>query len=337
MPSTHTISSDDEGIRLDRWFKRHYPHLTHGLLEKYLRKGIIRLDGKKAKASQRVEAGQEISVQDSGIGDQEKRKNNSLSPDPRPLNPEDARFIQSLVLYKGAGIIVINKPYGIPVQGGSKISRSIDDLLDGLRFDAGERPKLVHRLDRDTSGCLVLARNAKTAARLGKGFAGKHVQKTYWALVNGSPLPAQGTIDQPLLKKENPKASAHAALRREPGREYEVMQVDAEGQKAITEYRVLDSLTQTFALMELKPLTGRTHQLRVHMQAIGHPILGDHKYGGSNTNARSLGVENILHLHARRIVIPTLISGGAAIDVTAPLPEHMKKSFKALGIEISRS
>ena len=190
-------------------------------------------------------------------------------------------------------------------------------MLDALKFDAKERPKLVHRLDRDTSGCLVLARSAKTANMLMKLFSSRKVDKTYWALVNGSPLPPEGTITLPILKKENPKASAYAEAFAAPkrsegglyGREYEIMQVDEEnGQKAITDYSVRDTLARKFALVELKPLTGRTHQLRVHMQAIGCPILGDHKYGGSNEDAHALGVENILHLHARRIVIPPLTS-----------------------------
>jgi 23S rRNA pseudouridine955/2504/2580 synthase len=322
----HTISDDEDGIRLDRWFKRYYPNLTHGLLEKYLRKGLIRVGGKKAKTADRLEPGQEIIIKFDVPGlNNEKRKPKHY------LKPEDERFIQSIVLYKDTNIIVVNKPYGLPVQGGNKISRSLDDLLDGLMFDSKERPKLVHRLDRDTSGALVLARNVKTAARLGKGFASKHVDKTYWALVNGTPLHLVDTIDQPLLKKANPKAES-----RSHGSEYEVMQVDAEGQKAITEYRVLDSLAQTFALVELKPLTGRTHQLRVHMQTIGHPILGDHKYGGSNEKAKALGVENILHLHARRIVIPASVTGGAPVDVLAPLPDHMKKSFRALGLDVPK-
>jgi len=324
------IAEGDEGIRLDRWFKRHYPGLPHALLEKNLRKGMIRVDGKKAKSSDRVQAGQTIDVR-CQIPDV--RKDN-LTSNVRHLTSGDAQFVQRLVLYKDANIIVVNKPYGLPVQGGSKINRSLDDLLDGLKFDAKERPKLVHRLDRDTSGCLVLARNTKTAARMGKGFAGKHVEKTYWALVNGSPLQLVGTIDQPLLKKENPRAQGRPGG--PEGRDYEIMQVDPEGQKSITEYRVIDTLARKFALMELKPLTGRTHQLRVHMQHIGCPIVGDHKYGGSTEAGAAIGVENILHLHARRIVIPASVTGGAPVDVSAPLPEHMKKSFKALGLDVPK-
>ncbi len=317
MSSEHKVSNEDADIRLDRWFRRHYPGLPHALLEKYLRKGLVRLDGKKAKSSDRVYAQQtiEIRVQDSGFGIQGEKKK-------RLVAPADAKMLRDAVLYTDADIVVINKPYGLAVQGGTKISKSIDDMLDALMFDAKERPKLVHRLDRDTSGCLVLARNAKVAAQLARGFSGKSIEKTYWALVNGCPLQLAGTIDLRLRK------AARADAREQ------VMVDEEEGDRAITEYRVIDQLARKFALMELKPLTGRTHQLRVHMAAIGCPIVGDHKYGGSMEDAKALGVENILHLHARRIVIP--IEKRRAIDVTAPLPEHMKRSFKALGLDIPK-
>ncbi|MDE3060541.1 MAG: RluA family pseudouridine synthase [Pseudomonadota bacterium] len=320
MEESSRIAEADDGIRLDRWFRRHRPQLTHALLEKYLRKGLIRLDGRKAKSSERVRAGQEIEVriQDSGFRERDSK------PKTRSVNPEDAQFIQDLVLYKDAHVIVINKPYGIPVQGGSKVARSIDGMLGGLTFDSKERPRLVHRLDRDTSGALLLARDAKTAAKLAGAFAGKDIDKTYWALVNGAPLPPLGVIDLKLAKAAEGKF----------GREQ--MQVDEEGKRAVTEYRTLDALARKFALLELKPLTGRTHQLRVHLAAIGCPILGDHKYGGASEDASAIGVENILHLHARRIVIPAAIAG-KAVDVKAPLPEHMKRSFLALGLDIPRN
>lgn len=346
--SEHIVAEADDAIRLDRWFKRHMPGLTHALLEKQLRKGMIRLDGKKAKASDRVQAGQVIRLQAPGSGIQGNEFVSSPKPEARILKPSDAQFVRHLVLYKDANLIVINKPFGLPVQGGNKIARSLDDLLDGLREQAGERPKLVHRLDRDTTGCLVLARTAKAATALMPLFATRRVEKTYLALVNGLPDPLQGRIDLPLLKKDNPRASAKgegrppslhsgvpgnslATPKRSGGGEYEIMQVDKAGQKAVTEYRVLEMLARKFALVELKPLTGRTHQLRVHMQAIGCPIVGDHKYGGATEAAVSLGVENILHLHARKISLPPLL-GGKAVNVTAPLPAHMKKSFDALGL-----
>jgi 23S rRNA pseudouridine955/2504/2580 synthase len=319
----HNIDETDDGIRLDRWFKRHLPGVPHGLIEKNLRKGLIRLDGKKAKSSDRIATGQALKFPEMKIETKEGRE----------ANPRDAPQIQKWVIYKDKDIIIVNKPAGLAVQGGSKITRSLDGMLDGLRFGSADRPRLVHRLDRDTSGCLVLARSAKVAASLGKAFAGRDMEKTYWALVVGQPDPLSGKIDLPLLKKENPRAMGKPGG--PEGRDYEVMMVDEEeGQKAVTEYRTIDMLGRKFSLMELKPLTGRTHQLRVHMQAIGCPIVGDHKYGGGTEAGEALGVENILHLHAQRIVIPPLFGNNRVIDVVAPLPPHMRKSFEALGIEV---
>lgn len=322
----HHVAEGDDAIRLDRWFKRHYPGLPHALLEKSLRKGLVRVDGKKAKSSDRIATGQKIETKfpDTGFKTPEKKPQAA---------PRDAELIQKWVLYKDANIIVINKPAGLAVQGGSKISRSIDGMLDGLRFGSDERPRLVHRLDRDTSGCLVLARTAKVAAALMPMFATRRVEKTYLALVNHLPDPMHGKIDLPLKKKENPLKSGKPGG--PEGRDYEIMEVDKEGQKALTEYHVLDMLARKFALVELKPLTGRTHQLRVHMQAIGCSIVGDHKYGGATEAAESIGVENRLHLHARKIAIPPVLAG-KAVTVTAPLPEHMKNSFDALGIEVKK-
>jgi 23S rRNA pseudouridine955/2504/2580 synthase len=308
--SEHAIEEVDSGIRLDRWFKRHMPAMTHGLLEKLLRKGDIRVNGKKAKASDRVEAGQVIGVRFEVSG----FSKNELTPKTSQLTPEDARMMQSLVLYKDADVIVINKPAGLAVQGGSKVTRSVDGMLDALRFDAKERPKLVHRLDRDTSGVLVLARSAKAASRLMHAFAGKKVEKTYWALVKGAPEIAQGKIDLPLAKQEEG--------------DVEKVAIDEEdGKRAVTLYRVLERLSKALAWVELMPVTGRTHQLRVHMAAIGHPIIGDGKYGGRAAFIDGMELSHTLHLHARRIAIP------GVLDVTAPLPRHMKESWKTLGLE----
>lgn len=323
MQKEIAVDAADDDIRLDRWFKRHYPGITHGMLEKQLRKGLIRLDGKKAKSSDRIASGQVIAIKFEFKGGEEERPKKTHVK-AQTLSPEDILMMQKAVLYKDANVIVINKPFGLPVQGGSKVSKNVDDMLGAIQFDSPTRPKLVHRLDRDTSGALVLARSAKAAATLSRAFAGKDIQKTYWALVNGAPLDFKGTIDYKLIKAVQGENS------------YERVAVDDEdGKYAKTEYRVIEHLARKFSLMELKPLTGRTHQLRVHMAAIGCPIVGDHKYGGSSTDAKSLGVENQLHLHARRIQIPAM-GGLKAIDVTAPLPSHMKKSFDALGIETKK-
>jgi 23S rRNA pseudouridine955/2504/2580 synthase len=312
-----TIAEEDHDIRLDRWFKRHYPALQHSMLERYLRKGDVRLDGKKAKSSDRIQIGQTISYPELG-SDLEFIK---AKPD---TSEQDAKFVQSLVIYKDNNIIIINKPFGLPVQGGTKIKKSLDDMLGGLMFDAKERPKLVHRLDRDTSGVLVLARSTKTAAILSKMFAGKDIEKTYLALVHGCPKQAMGTIDSRLVKAVLGESS------------YERVAVNEEdGKYAKTEYRVLETLVRKYSLMELSPLTGRTHQLRVHMQSIYCPIVGDEKYGGVDAQSSDVGIADGLHLHARRVVIPAFGSG-KQIDVKAELPPHMKETFKALGIEVKK-
>jgi 23S rRNA pseudouridine955/2504/2580 synthase len=310
----HIVGEADTGIRLDRWFKRHFSHIPHGLLEKFLRKGDVRVNGKKAKASDRVETGHVISIRESEVGKVEDKSSERHVPrqTSSSLSPEDIYLMQEAVLYKNPDVIVINKPPGLAVQGGSKITRSVDGMLGALRFDAAERPKLVHRLDRDTSGALVIARSAASAAKLMKVFSGKTAEKTYWALVKGAPQLNEGKIDLPLAKQEEG--------------DVEKVAIDEEdGKRAVTYYRVLERLSRTLAWVELMPVTGRTHQLRVHMAAIGHPIIGDGKYGARE--AMMEGLSNKLHLHARRIVIPKVL------DVTAPLPRHMLETWKKLGLE----
>jgi 23S rRNA pseudouridine955/2504/2580 synthase len=317
MTSQHTISDDDDDIRLDRWFKRHYPGFPHAMLEKHLRKGQVRVDGRKAKTSDRVRAGQVITCPEMELKDKPKPKVRAEASE------EQQAEIRKWVLHRDSNLIIINKPAGLAVQGGTKITKSVDSMLSGLKFDGTERPKLTHRIDRDTSGVLVLARNAKAAAQLAKGFYDKTIQKTYWALTVGAPLQLSGKIDLPLSKADLGEGFEHVGVDEE------------EGKRAVTEYRVIDTLARKFALIELKPITGRMHQLRVHMMAIGCPILGDHKYGGSMNDAKGLGVENILHLHARRIVIPAM-AGQKSVDITAPLPPHMQRSFKALGLDLPK-
>lgn len=306
----YTVKEEDSDIRLDRWFKRHVPSVTHGLLEKALRKGDVRLDGKKTKSSERIKTGQNIEIRF------QPPQARPEKPEPKArMTDEDAAMMQDTVLHKDADIIVINKPPGLAVQGGSKITKSVDSMLDALRFEAKERPKLVHRLDRDTSGVLVLARSAKSATRLMNAFKSKEAEKIYWALVKGVPEIPQGKIDLPLSKQEEG--------------DIEKVSIDEEdGKRAITYYRIFERLSRTLAWMELIPVTGRTHQLRVHMAAIGHPILGDGKYGAREAFIDGMELSRKLHLHARRIVIPGLI------DVTAPLPKHMQESWNTLGLEV---
>ncbi len=314
---THTISDADNDVRLDRWFKRHYPALSHGMLEKHLRKGDVRVAGKKAKSSDRLTEGQalEIHFKIETLQTVEKKK-----PEKRPHSPEDILMMQKAVIYKDANVIILNKPFGLAVQGGTGITKSVDDLLGTLMFDSKDRPKLVHRLDKDTTGVLVLARSAKAAKILMQGFMGKDIEKTYMALVAGQPLPLKGVVDKPLAKCTVGEGG------------FELMQVDEAGKRAITEYQVIEMLGGKFSVMQLSPLTGRTHQLRVHMAEIGCPIVGDGKYGGRLAE-KAMDVENKLHLHAWRIQIPAML-GAKKIDVTAPLPKHMVRSFDTLGIYV---
>ncbi len=315
--SIHIISKDDDEIRLDRWFKRHFPNVTHGMLEKFLRKGDVRINGAKAKSSQRLSSGQslEIHFNTANIKTIAREK-----PEKRSISAEDALLMQRAVLYRDANIIIINKPFGLASQGGTGISKSVDDLLGALLFDSKDRPKLVHRLDKDTSGVMALARSSKAATILMRGFSDKTIKKTYIALVNNQPLPLKGTIDKPIAKC--------SSAGEEGG--FELMSVDDAGKRAITEYKVLETLGGKFSVVELSPLTGRTHQLRVHMAEIGCPIVGDGKYGGRLAET-AMDVENKLHLHAARLQIPAML-GAKKIDVRAELPKHMQKSFNSLGI-----
>jgi 23S rRNA pseudouridine955/2504/2580 synthase len=315
--STHIITEDDHDIRLDRWFKRHLPNVTHGMLEKFLRKGDVRLEGKKAKSSDRLVQGQTLEIHFNTVNIKPTERK---VPVKKSISPEDALMMQRAVLYKDANVIIINKPFGLAVQGGTGISKSVDDLLGSLMFDSKDRPKLVHRIDKDTTGILVLARSAKAAKILTTGFADKTIQKTYMALVHKQPLPPGGTIDKPLAKCAVGEGG------------FEKMEVDDAGKRAITEYQVIEMLGGKFSVMQLSPLTGRTHQLRVHMAEIGCPIVGDGKYGGKLAES-AMDVENKLHLHAWRIQIPSML-GAKKIDITAPLPKHMQRSFDSLGIYV---
>lgn len=309
----YIVEEPDSDIRLDRWFKRHHPEITHGLLEKALRKGEIRLDGKRAKASDRIKAAQEIEIR---FTMPEANLNKPKTETRARHSAEDMLMLQEAVLYKDSDVIVINKPPGLAVQGGSKITKSVDSLLDALRFETKERPKLVHRLDRDTSGVLVLARSAKVATKLMYAFSKKEAEKIYWALIKGVPDIHKGKIDLPLAKQEDG--------------DIEKVDIDEnDGKPAITYYRVIERLGKTLAWVELMPVTGRTHQLRVHMSSIGHPILGDGKYGAREAFIDGMEISRKLHLHARRIVIPGML------DVTAPLPKHMQNSWDTLGLDLS--
>lgn len=309
---TVAVGPDEADLRLDRWFRRHYPGLSHGRLEKLLRTGQVRVDGRRAKASLRLSTGQTVRVPPQAADE-----TRPPPPRPKPTGERDAAFIRALVIHRDADVIALDKPAGLAVQGGSRTTRHIDGMLEALTFDAKERPKLVHRLDRDTSGVLLLARSARMAARLGEAFRGRSVRKIYWALVVGVPELAQGRIDLPLAKKPGPRGERMAA--------------DAEGgQRAVTLYRVVERVGDHAAWLALWPLTGRTHQLRVHCAAIGTPIVGDGKYGGEAAFPAIDGIAGQLHLHARELVLPHP-SGRGELRVKADLPPHMAAAWRHFG------
>ncbi|HTZ37639.1 MAG TPA: RluA family pseudouridine synthase [Stellaceae bacterium] len=308
MPETITVTDQDGDIRLDRWFRRHYPGVPHGRLEKLLRTGQVRIDGRRAKAGDRVAPGMAIRVPPLAAAAAAER----TAPAPRP---QDERLLRDLVIYRDDHAIVINKPPGLAVQGGSNTARHIDGMLDALRFGAVERPRLVHRLDKDTSGVLLLARGAAAAAFFTRAFRDKTARKVYWAVVAGLPELRRGRIDLALAK----------GLRQ--GRER--VQPDEDGKDAVTYYAVVDAAGDKAAWLALMPLTGRTHQLRAHCAALGTPILSDGKYGGTGSRVAGVPGTNRLHLHARALAIPH--PAGFTLEVEAPLPPHMQRVWGFLG------
>jgi 23S rRNA pseudouridine955/2504/2580 synthase len=309
---TVTVRPEDGPSRLDRWFRRHYPQLGHGRLEKLLRTGQIRVDGRRARAGDPVAPGQAIRVPPLAEP--------ATPPPARPVRLQDEGLLPRLVLYRDAAAIVINKPAGLAVQGGTKTGRHVDGLLDTLRFDSGERPRLVHRLDKDTSGVLLIARNAAAAAFFTRAFREKTTRKTYWAAVVGLPKLPRGRIDLALAKRVGP-GGARGVERVEAD--------DADGKSAVTYYRVMDHAGGQASWLALLPITGRTHQLRAHCAALGTPILGDGKYGGSARHLAGIVAADGLHLHARSLIIPS--PEGGMLRVAAPLPPHMRETWDLLG------
>jgi 23S rRNA pseudouridine955/2504/2580 synthase len=308
-----TVAEDDDGIRLDRWFKRHMADVSFNTVSRWARMGQLRLDGKKATPGDRIETGQTIR-----IPPPEAAPARPARPERRiiPLTGDEQAFVREMVIERTPDAFVLNKPPGLATQGGTKTNQHLDRLLDGLADDEGQRPKLVHRLDKDTSGVLLVARSARAAAYFSKSFSGRTARKVYWALVVGVPSAEDGLIDLPLAKQ--------------PGTGGEKMHVDEEnGQAAKTRWRLIDRAGNRAAWIELQPLTGRTHQLRAHMSALGHPIVGDAKYGGAEAFLTG-GISRKLHLHARRLKID---APGGAIDVTAELPTHFAESLATLGFE----
>lgn len=307
---TVRVARNEDGLRLDRWFKRHYPRVTHGRLEKWLRQGHVRVDGRRAKAGTRLQADQSIRVPP--LGDAE-----TPAPQPprAPASAAETTALLARVLHKDDQVILLDKPAGMAVQGGTGVRRHLDAMLDALRF-GGERPRLVHRLDKDTSGVMALARTARAAALLAKAFQSRDVGKLYWAVVVGVPKPPEGRIDLALAKR--------------PGRGGERVGPDVDGGlRAITDFRVIERAGRRAAWVALEPRTGRTHQLRAHCVALGTPILGDGKYGGSEAFLEGNELSRQLHLHARAIRIP--LPDGRVLTAEAPLPEHMRATWRFFG------
>ena len=318
MTVTHaTVTPEDDGIRLDRWFKRHHPDLSHGMLEKWLRTGQIRVEGKRAKSNQRLEAGQEIRLPPL-VADV------AAAPKPTPsaapkVDDAWAKTLTDAILHIDDQVIVLNKPPGLAVQGGTGMAdHHLDAMLDVLTFDAPDRPRLVHRLDKDTSGVLVLGRSASATAKLAAAFRSREARKCYWAVTVGVPKLLQGRIDAPLAKMA--------------GRHGDKVEVDEDdGKRAVTWYRTIEHLTRKCAWLELEPRTGRTHQLRAHCALMNTPIQGDGKYGGKDAYLEGVGISRKLHLHARAIRMPH--PAGGQLMVVAPLPPHMAQTFTFLGFE----
>jgi 23S rRNA pseudouridine955/2504/2580 synthase len=309
------VEADDDGIRLDRWFKRHLPDASFNLVSRWARTGQLRVDGKRATPGDRLEAGQEIRVPPA---DAEAAATGKPARKRRELTDAEVDFAKDMVIHRDDAALVINKPPGLATQGGTKTEAHVDGLLDALTFGLDNRPKLVHRLDKDTSGVLLVARTSRSAGHFAKAFSSRTARKVYWALVVGVPSIYDGFIDLPLAKQ--------------PGSGGEKMHVDEkEGASARTRYRVVERAGNACAWVELQPYTGRTHQLRVHMAAIGHPIVGDGKYGGKDAFLTGT-ISRKMHLHARRLRIDH--PKGHQIDITADLPPHMAESFADLGFDI---
>ena len=313
--SIQTVTDDEADSRLDRFLRRRFPALTQGVLQKLCRTGQIRVDGHRVEASVRLAAGQAVRVPPM-----------PAAPEARTpaVTPADAREMERMVLYRDEQLIVLNKPSGLATQGGPGITRHLDGMLDGLR-DGGDRPRLVHRLDRDTSGVILLARSPGVAAPRAAAGPSRGGGKRYWALVVGHPDPEEGQIDQPLKRVSSAFGERTVPADRK----------DKEGQRAYTNYRLLDAAGRKLAWLELQPLTGRTHQLRVHCVSLGTPIVGDEKYAEPRDNGTGgsyvEGLADRLHLHARALRLPH--PSGGTLEVAADLPPHMRDSFATLGFQ----
>lgn len=309
------VARTEDGMRLDRWFAAHFPQVTFAHLQKLLRSGQIRVDSGRVKTSTRLTSGQVVRVPPVS----EAPEKTVGAPDSR-----DAQFLRELVLYEDDDIYVFNKPHGLASQGGSGTKRHMDGLLKSLTGKNGEPPRLVHRLDRDTSGCLIVAKTRAAATHFGKVFSSRSARKIYWAVVWGNPHPRQGSISCFLVKQATTDGEQMVVVPNgTPG-----------AQHSMSYYSTTDTAAKRFAWVTLKPVTGRTHQLRVHMAQLGNPIIGDPRYFNIENWEAPQELAQGLHLHARRISLP--LPGGERLDVSAPLPPHMMQTFDALGFDPDR-
>ena len=315
-----TVENDEAGMRLDRWFKTHFPGLGFGHLQKLLRSGQIRIDGGRAKADTRILAGQSIRIPPLAVDE----KSNKPLTQNTIKSQGDHDVLKQMLIYEDPKVYVFNKPAGLAVQGGSGLTRHVDGMLEAWRNKKGEKPRLVHRLDRDTSGVLVVARTRGAAQFLTKAFRERDTKKTYWALVKGLPRKKEDKISTWLVKDQTPDGDKMRVC--EHG--------EPDSDHAISYYKILEKAGSGLTWLEMEPYTGRTHQLRVHAHYIGHPIIGDPKYFEADQNWEFPGgLQNKLHLHARRIRIPN--PSGGMLDVTAPLSPHMQQSWNLLGFDMS--
>ncbi|MBN8969458.1 MAG: RluA family pseudouridine synthase [Rhizobiales bacterium] len=315
---TVTVTADENNMRVDRFLEARFPGLSFSHIQRIVRKGELRVNGKRADSKDRLSEGDSVRIPPlkldapSVVG--------ALSE----AAAKTREALQGMILFEDADVMVLNKPAGLAVQGGSGLSRHVDQMLETMRDAKGQRPRLVHRLDRETAGCLLVAKTRFAASTLTGSFRHRSARKIYWALVAGVPKPKQGRISTYLAKEENEEES--------------IMRVAEHGDEgashAVTYYAVVEASAQKLSWVSLKPVTGRTHQLRAHMAHIDHPILGDPKYFNKENWQLPGGVQNRLHLLARRIVIPH--PRGGVIDVTAPLPPHMLQSWNLLGLEADR-
>ena len=316
---TVSVTPDENGMRVDRFFESRFPGLSFSHIQRIIRKGEVRVNGKRTQPKNRLEEGQAVRIPPLQLEPPKLR-------DDAPKAQKDREFIRSITLSEDDDVLVLNKPAGLAVQGGSGVKENIDDMLEALRgnYADAQRPRLVHRLDKDTAGCLLVAKTRFAAAALAKTFRTRSARKIYWALVVGVPKPKQGRVSTYLAKQEEEEDS--------------YMRIAQHGEKdavhAVTYYAVVETAAQKLAWLSLKPVTGRTHQLRAHMEHIGHPIIGDEKYFRIENYEFPGGMQNKLHLLARRIAIPH--PRGGTIDVTAPLPPHMQQSWNLLGFDAKR-